>query len=287
MKAVIRVIVVLLSLCMLAAPAFAAEPLHVTASFYPLYIAALNVTDGVDTIALSTMAQITAGCLHDYQLTTTDRRVLADSDIIILNGAGMEAFLDMLLPTLSADVIDAGAGIPLLGGHHDQNGHIWVSLPGMMRQVQSIAAGLSEIDPDNTAAYQKNAAAYMEKLEALYLEMQETLAPFAGAPIVTFHEAFDYFARDFDLRIVATVQNDHGSAPSARDLAILADTIAEEGVRALFAEPGYEDTSVDTLSRETGLPVFLLDPATSGDLSKDAYLETMRRNMNTLAEALS
>lgn len=287
MKTATRTATVLLSLLMLATSAFAAEPLHVTTSFYPLYIAALNVTDGIDAIDLANMAPVSAGCLHDYQLTTTDRRVLSDSDVIILSGTDTEAFLDTLLPTLPAAVVDAGAGISLLGSRTDQNTHIWVSLPGMMRQVQNIADGLSEIDPDNAAAYQENAAAYIKKLEALYSEMQETLAPFAGTPIVTFHEAFDYFARDFNLRIVATVQSHHGSAPSARELASLADTIEQEGVRALFAEPDYEDPSVDTLSRETGLPIYLLDPATGGALSMDAYLDIMRQNMNTLAEALS
>lgn len=286
-----RVVVFMLALCLAFGGVAVAEeaPLRVTVSFYPLYIAAINVARGVEGIEIESLTPPSAGCLHDYQMTTADRRVLEDSDVVVLNGAGVEGFLDKLLPSLSADVITVGDGIPLLPGHHESNGHIWVSVPGMIDEVRNLAAGLSRVDPENADIYAANAAAYIARLEALYADMRARLAPFEGAPIVTFHEAFDYFARDFGLRVVATVQSHHGSAPSAKDLATLAEVIREENVKALFAEPQYEDTSVDILARETGVPVYLLDPAVSGELDPtdyDAYLRVMRQNADTLAEAL-
>lgn len=265
-------------------------PIRITASFYPLYIAAINITKDVPGIEVQSMAPPSAGCLHDYQLTTADRVTLENSNILILNGAGLETFLDKLLPQLGGTVIDASTGIDLLQGHHNVNAHIWVSIPGMMAQVANIAEGLATADPAHADLYHQNAAEYAARLETLYSNMQEILAPFAGAPIVTFHEAFDYFARDSDLRVVATIQNHENSMPSPRELADVAETIKKENVKALFAEPQYDDASVDILARETGLPVYLLDPAVSGELDPtdyDAYIRIMEQNTQVLVEALS
>lgn len=264
--------------------------LRVTASFYPMYIATINVARDVPGLEINCLAPPSAGCLHDYQMSTDDRRTLEDADVLILNGAGLESFMEKLLPQLEANVINASEGIALLADdHHGVNGHVWVSMDGMMHEVRNIAAGLSLTDPAHKELYEANADAYIEKLISQKENINAALSHFAGEPIVTFHEAFDYFADEFGLRIVATVQSDHGSAPSARELADLADLIRAEGVKALFAEPQYEDTSVDILSRETGVPVYTLDPAVSGEIDPedyDAYLRIMQQNADTIAEAL-
>lgn len=291
-----KIIRVALAACLLAcATACAqAESFRVTATFYPLYVAVLNVARDVEGIRIDCMAPAQAGCLHDYQMTTADRRALEDSDVIIVNGAGLEPFLVALLPGLDAETIDASVGIPLLAdGHepgHEENPHVWVSIAGMMAQVRNIAAGLAQADPAHATQYAQNAERYLERLEVLREEMAEALAPFAGTPIVTFHEAFDYFARDFGLRVAAVVRTDPGSAPSARALAEVAEIIRREGVKALFTEPGADDASARVLSRETGVPVYVLDPAVSmgaNPMDCDAYLIIMRENTRTLVEALS
>lgn len=299
-----RIILILLLLCLAVPVAHAgeAQPLHVVASFYPMYVAALNVMKDVPGVELTVMAPSSAGCLHEYQMSTADRRLVEDADVLILNGAGLEAFMDKLLPQLSAQIIAASDGIDLMetcydhdhdhshpGHTHEKNAHVWVSPDGMAAQVRNIAAGLSAADPANASLYEENANNYVAKLAALRDEISAQLAPYAGEPIVTFHEAFDYFARDFGLEIVATVVGEHGTAPSARDLADMADLIRAEHVRALFAEPQYDDTSVDILSKETGLPVYQIDPAVSGEIDPtdyDAYLRIMRENAATVAEAL-
>ncbi len=288
-----RVAALLSALCLLfsaTACAASGENLTVTATFYPLYVAAINIARDVPGVTVACMAPPGAGCLHDYQMTTADRRHLQDSDVIIQNGAGLEGFLDALLPTLPGRVIDASAGIALLPDEHEGvNPHVWVSVDGMMGEVRNIALGLAEADPAHAEQYAQNAGEYLSRLAALRQEMAETLAPVAGQPIVTFHEAFDYFAEAFDLMPVATVSGGHDVAPSARQLAALAETVRTDDVRALFAEPQYDDESVNILSRETGVPVYILDPAVSGEVDPtdyDAYIRVMRRNAATLLEAL-
>lgn len=291
-----KAILFCLSVCLLfsvsgCAGAAEAKTLQVTATFYPLYLAAVNIVGDAPGVTVSSLAPPEAGCLHDYQMTTADRRALSDSDIIVMNGAGLEAFLAPLLPQLGARTIDASEGIDLLpGAHEETNPHVWVSVDGAMRQVENIAEGLMALDPSRADLYRENAEAYLQRLGALKARMREALQPFEGEPIVTFHEAFDYFAEEFGLRVVAVIGEEPGDAPSAREMAEVADKIRAEHVRALFAEPQYEDLSAKLLSRETGVPMYVLDPVVSGETDgtdRDAYLRIMEQNMQTLVEALS
>lgn len=279
-----------LLLLLMSCPACAKEAeLTVTATIYPLYVALLNIAEGVPGVTLACMSPPTGGCLHDYQMTAADRKLLAESDMVVLGGAGLESFLDAFLPQVQATVLDSSEGVPLLGDTLSANPHVWVSVSGMRAQVRNIVNGLSAIDPAHAEVYARNGDAYCERLDALQMEMKAKLADVEGSPIVTFHEAFDYFAGEFGLRVVAVVENEPGSVPSARELAEVSDAIRREGVRALFAEPQYDDPSVTILSRETGVPVYLLDPAVSGDWRQadiHSYERIMRGNADTLLEAL-
>lgn len=287
----VGIIILCLCLCLMYASSQAEETL-ITATIFPLYIAAANIAQGVPGVRVQCMAQPQAGCLHDYQITTADMKMLAESDIVIRNGAGLEAFWESILPRLPVQSIDASEGVPTLPGHHGEavNPHLWVSVAGMRAQVRNITDGLCAFDPAHAAQYAQNGEAYIARLELLEAEMRAALAQVEGAPIVTFHEAFDYFANDFSLRLVAVIEEAPGSAPSARALAGVAEKVGEEGVRALFAEPQYENQSVLILSRETGVPIYTLDPVASGDAEAaplTAYEDAMRENVRVLLEALS
>ena len=283
-------------LCLPACGCAQEETLTVTATFYPLYLTAINIARDVEGVEIVCLAPPQAGCLHDYQMTAADRCALADSDVVIQTGAGREAFRDELLPTLTATVVDASAGVTLLEDAHHEHGHetacnphVWVSVAGAMAQARNIADGLAQADPAHAQAYKANCEAYLASLEELQEQMHALLAPCEGMPIITFHAAFDYLAQEFGLRVVAVVETDAGSAPSAQELANVAEIAREEGVKALFAEPQYDDASVDILARETGLPVYLLDPVVSGEADAedyDAYLRIMLENAQTLCEAL-
>ena len=275
---------------MLALPFGAARALEgellVTATVYPIYLAAANIAQGTPT-RVEQLAPPEGGCLHDYQLTTKDRRLLDQSDAIVINGAGLEGFLDRVLPQLPGAVIDASDGIPLLRSPVGEvNPHVWASIQGYQAQVENIIEGLSALDPANAAAYRQNGGAYLESLRALEAEMLEQLAPVKNARIVTVHAAFEYFAEAFGLRVVATVESEPGSAPSAQELMRILKTIEVGRVRALFAEPGQENPSLGILSRESGLPIYVLDPVVHGTGDLSDYARIMRENVKTLLEAL-
>ena len=266
---------------------WANQSLRVVTSFYPVYVAVLNVTAGIPGVEVSNLASPHVGCLHDYQLTAGDVRRLADADLLLVNGAGMEPFLGKVAQqSPGVRVVGVSEGIALL----DDNPHVWVSLEGARRQTENIAAALAAAAPDRADAFRANASAYNASLSALEEKMRAALAPYAGTPIVTFHEAFPYFARDFDLDLAGEIEREPGAEPSARELADTVKLVRERKVKALFAEPQFPDQSAQVVARETGVRVYSLDPVVTGPsdpaAARGAYLQAMEKNLEVLQEAL-
>ena len=266
----------------------AARPLRVLCSFYPMYVMALNVARDVPGVEVRCMVESTTGCLHDYQLTPRDLKALNAADLFIANGGGMETFFDKALrqsPHLK--LLEASRGIELA---FHQNPHVWLGLGGAMQETRNIAAGLAAADPAHATAYATNAAVYLDKLAQLRREMHAALDGLKHRDIITFHEAFPYFAAEFDLKIAAVIEREPGSEPSAGELARTIGLIRSLGVKAIFAEPQYPARSADLIQRETGVRVRTLDPAVTGPRApaeaRDSYLLTMRQNLKTLVEAL-
>ena len=268
---------------LMLATAVQAAPFRIVASFYPVYIATLNVAGGVPGVEVIDMAKPSTGCLHDYQLTPADLKTLTGASVLVINGAGMESFLDKALAQVPGlRTINASEGIELAGG----NPHVWVSISLAMKQVENIANGLAAMDPAHAELYRRNSAAYRARLDALRVKMHDALKDLRSRDIITFHEAFPYFAKEFDLRIVTVIEREPGAEPDARELARTIDTVRKAGVKALFAEPQYPAKAADTIAAETGARVYTLDPAVTGDLDPDAYLKIMGRNLSELEKAL-
>ena len=152
--------------------------------------------------------------------------------------------------------------------------------------MQNIADALEEFDPDHAERYRANADAYIARLDALRRRMREGLDGVKNRNIVTLHEAFPYFAREFGLRVVAVIEREPGSEPSARELAQTIDIVRQTGAPALFAEPQYPAKAIDTIAAETGAKVYTLDPAVTGPMEPGAYLGIMETNLETLIAAL-
>ena len=269
----------------------------IVTSFYPMYVFTQNVVRDVPGVRVVNMASESAGCLHDYQLQTRDMVTLEGADALVINGGGMEQFMDKVIaqrPELP--VINASDGIEMLCGEDDHDGHdhdhgvynahVWLDPALAMRQVQNIADGLAAVDSENAEAYQRNAAAYKARLQALHAELSAQLAPLAGSAIVTFHEAFTYFADAYGLVVAGVIANDAGEEPSTRQIAATCDLVKQYQVKALFVEPQYPTKSAETIARETGTKVFTLDPVVSGDGSPESYENAMRENARVLTEAL-
>ncbi len=284
--------------------------LNIVTSFYPIYISTLNIIKDVPNVNLINMAKAQTGCLHDYQLSPEDLKTLSTADIFVINGAGMEGFLDRVISNeKDLDIVNTSEGIQLLSSEsekhvhdheenhsdadhdhdHEDNPHVWVSISKNIEQVQNIAEGLAKYDPINADKYEANAKEYIAKLESLKSEMHEAIGALPNRNIITFHEAFPYFAEEFDLNIVGVIALEPGTEPSPKELEETIELAKNNNVNALFTEPQYNAKAATTISKEAGIPIYTLDPIVTGDSTPDSYddyINKMEQNLETLKEAL-
>lgn len=264
--------------------------LHIVTSFYPMYVATINITKGVDGVEVVNMTKPQTGCLHDYQLSTEDMKKLEKADVFVVNGGGMENFLDKVVSQQkNLKIIDASRDIGLIADGNEMNPHVWVSVSNAIAQVKNIASELAAADPEHADAYRANALAYVEKLEALKKDMHAELDDLPHKDIVTFHEAFPYFAEEFKLNIISVVEREPGSEPSPKELEDTVAQVRKLPVKVLFTEPQYSPGAAETIARETGAKIYSLDPVVTGEANEsamDAYINAMRKNADVLKEAL-
>lgn len=290
----------------------------VMTSFYPLYIFASNLLEGVPGVKLQNLTHPSTGCLHDYQLLTSDLRSLSDADLLIINGGGMESFLETLTQQFPAlKVADSSKGIALIpaeelleehdgeahgndgedhdheGADHDHehdhgeyNAHIWLDPRNAILMSYNMAAALTELMPEHAEQINRNLLAYDQRLEALDEELQLALMPLLRREIVTFHEAFPYFARAYGLNVVAVLALEPEESLSPAMLSELVARVKQHNNPPLFTEPQYEDRAARAVAQETGAKVYELDPIVTGEGSLDAYEAGMRKNAQVLIEAL-
>ena len=292
-----KLIALLVALCLL--PSLAAAETIVT-SFYPIYLFTLNLTDGLDGVTVRNLAAPDTGCLHDYQLQTGDMKSLSEADAFLINGAGMESYLDHVFEAFpDLPVTDASVGIDLLQADPEElavgiaegpsNAHVWLDPTNAATMVANLADGLMAACPDGADAIAANRDVYLRRLEALDAALSDGLADLPHRDIVTFHEAFPYFANAYGLNVAAVVNREPGDALSPAALGQLVLLMRELGAPPLFVEPQYDDLAAQTLARETGAVVYTLDPVVTGpeDAPLTYYEDTMLENMRVLQAALA
>ncbi|KNY29299.1 metal ABC transporter substrate-binding protein [Pseudobacteroides cellulosolvens] len=263
----------------------------IVTSFYPMYVSAINVAKDIPGVRVVNMTEPQTGCLHDYQLSPSDLKTLESADVFVVNGAGMETFIDKAVGQMpSLKVIEASKGIELIKNSSDgeENPHVWVSITDAIKQVKNMSEQLALVNPDNSDKYNKNGEDYIKKLEALRDKMHKELDSIKNRDIVTFHESFPYFAKEFNLNIVSVIEREPGSEPSAGEIADTIEKIKKAKVKALFAEPQYSKKAAESIASQTGAKVYTLDPIVTGsqDGDIDGYIKKMEQNLKSLVEAL-
>lgn len=268
------------------------DKFHIVTSFYPMYIDAANIAQGVEGVEVINMTKPQTGCLHDYQLTTEDMKTLEKADVFIINGIGMESFMEKAMEAQKGlKVIDASKSdkINVIMNGDEPNPHVWMSVTYSIAQVKAITSQLCELDQAHEKEYKKNALDYVMKLEKLREDMHAELDTLPNKDIVTFHEAFPYFAKEFKLHIAAVIEREPGTEPTPKELEDTIGIVSKLPVKALFTEPQYSPAAAETIARETGAHVYILDPVVTGEANekaRDAYIDSMKKNMEVLREAL-
>lgn len=231
---------------------------------------------------------------EDYEPKPEDAKALADARLIVSNGAGLDDFLDRLVGSAGAQAprLVLGDGIPTITVNGEANPHFWLD-PTLVKQfyLPAIAAKLSEVDPEGKATYDANVTAYGATLDALDTELKASIdqIPTENRKLVTFHDAFPYFARHFGFELVGVVLENVGGEPSAADLAVLVAKVKAAHVKAVFSEAQFSPKLSQTLADEAGVShvVTTLYNDALGPAPADTYLGLMRWNVAEIVAALT
>ncbi len=265
--------------------------LTILTSFYPMYVATINVAKDIEGVEVVNMTKPQTGCLHDYQMTPQDLITLEGADVFVMNGAGMEESLESMLATQKdLIIVQASKGIELLKSKSgEENPHVWLSVTNAITQAQNISEELAIIDADNAAQYRANAATYVAKLEALQTKMHASLDKLENRDIVTLHEAFPYLAQEFNLTVAAVIAYKDDTAPTVNELKEVIAVVNQLEVKALFEEPQDSSQSAQNIADATGAKIYKLDPGVIGESDTGAYngyINMMENNLTSLMEAL-
>ena len=286
-------VIVFLSSVAAAVPAPAGR-ISVVASFYPLYEFARQV--GGDRVTVRNL--VPAGAEpHDYELTPRDVIAVNEARVVIYNGAGLEPWVQKLLPQIPERVvkINASDGIQLmrLGSGEDRgqiDPHVWLDPVLAQRQVDNILAGHVQADVSGRVVYEANAAAFKARLGALHERIQRTLAPCRKKVFIMTHTAFGYFAARYALTQFAIAGVTPGAEPSAAKIREIVRIVRQHDIHVIYYETLVSPRVASAIAREVGARTLALNPIeglTGAEVrqGKD-YLSMMDDNVRSLAQGL-
>jgi ABC-type Zn uptake system ZnuABC Zn-binding protein ZnuA len=227
---------------------------------------------------------------HTFEPTPQDVTKIADSQVLIANGAGLEVWLQEIVDNAGGDqlVIEAAQG---LASNPSRPGdpHFWLDPNYGIHYVEQIRDGFIAVDPEGEAIYTQNAADYIQELEKLddWIAEQVEQIPVERRLLVTNHESFGYFADRYGFQVVGTIVPSFstGSSPSAQQLVQLMEAIKTTKAPAIFLESGTNPELAEQVAREAGVEV-VVDLLTHSVDPPGGYIEMLQYNTSAIVEAL-
>lgn len=263
------------------------EKHKILVTFYPIYKFAKAV--GGEKVDVSVI--IPSGVEpHDWEPTVQDIERLKQSNMIIINGAGLESWIPKLV-SANPDIIvvDSSKNIALLQkneGTSMTDPHIWLDPVLAKIQVQNIADSMIKADPDNANYYQQNANQYKAKLDLLDQQIRTELASCNKKDFLAFHDAFSYFSKEYGLNqntIVGGLNPE--SEPTAKALEDITQKAQNLGINVVFTEEAVNPQVAKVIADEIHGKVLVLSPLEVTNINDD-YIEKMQNNLSNLKEAL-
>lgn len=280
------------------------EKTQILTTFLPVYLFTKAVAGDVADVKIL----VSPGTdVHDYQATPDNVKAIATANILVKNGLGMEEFLkDTVKNAENPQLveIDASKGIKVIDDnivaaedktekdhehdhdhkheHSQGNPHVWLDPVFAKQQVINIRDGLIAANPQNKEAYQTNAAAYIQELENLNNDFQETLSKTPNCTFITFHDAFTHLAKRYNLKQVAVVEIPEDQLSPA-DVQKAINAVKKYKVKALFSEPGIDNKLLNSLSQELNLTLYPLSSLENGETKSQYYIQAMKGNLENLS----
>ncbi|MBU6256506.1 MAG: zinc ABC transporter substrate-binding protein [Chloroflexi bacterium] len=268
-----------------------------TSVFADLARLALGDTVQIDSI-------VPAGIdVHTFEPAPSDAAKIAAADLILMNGLGLDDWVSSLIEAAQqsdANVVRLGEGLDTVGTwtylaspegdpEHAYDPHVWLDPAGAELYVKRIAERVSQEQPELASAIAATSANGLAQIRALDVEVSAMFAaiPAENRKIVTFHDAFGYYARAYDITIVGVAIASPGQDPSAREIAALIDAIRASGVTTVFSEVQFPSKVLTSIAAETGATVLAdLYSDALGKAPGDTYLGAMRANATAIAASM-
>ncbi|HET7182800.1 MAG TPA: metal ABC transporter substrate-binding protein [Candidatus Limnocylindrales bacterium] len=277
-----------------AAPSDAPRPLQVVATTTVFADLVRNV--GGDLVAVDSLVP-KGGDVHTFEPAPSDVTAVASAKLLVMNGLGLDDWLERLVANGAASgtpIVKLGegvTGVELLPGEDPgtANPHLFMDPVYAERYVDQIVVALQRVDPAHASAYAAQGTAYAARLTTLDAEVRADIAtiPEAQRRLVTFHDAFPYYAREYGLMIVGVAVEAPGQEPSAAEIAALIEAIREANVKAIFSEDQFPTRLVDQIAAETGAHVVAnLYDDSLGDPPITSYEAVIRWDTDQLVQSL-
>ena len=264
--------------------------LKVMASFYPMFDFAVKI--GGDKAEVTNM--VTAGTEpHDWEPAVSDIRNLEEADLFVYSGAGLEHWADDVLASLETRnliVAEASSGLTLREGHGQFDPHVWLSPENAKKEMENIKDAYVKADPDNQDYYEENYKTYAAAFDKLDRKYKDTLSALPNKSIVVSHEAFGYLCDAYGLTQMGIEGLSPDSEPDPARMAEIIDYVKENHVRVIFFEELASPKVAETIARETGAGIRVLNPLeglSDEEIKGGAdYFSVMEDNLKQLEAAL-
>ncbi len=289
----------LASAALLAGPAQAADKLPVTASFSIL--GDLVAVVGADRVRVLSLVGPDEDA-HVFEPRPADAKTILQSRLLVINGLGFEPWAQKLAKSAGykGDTVIASKGVKpramhgdkgLGHGHEHADPHAWQSPNNVAQYVRNITAALIKVDPAGSDTYGANRDAYIRELQSLdaWIRTQLASIPAPQRKVITSHDAFGYFAAEYQLRFLAAQGVSTESAPSAKEVGELVRQIKREKIRTVFVESMSDPKLVAQLAKDAGASVggsLYSDALSAANQPGSTYLLMMRHNVTQLVQGM-
>lgn len=288
------------------------------ASFYPIYNLTKQIAgDKFDVKAFNSLTTES----HDFEPSAKEIAELSKSQLIFINGAGMEDWKDDVNETIDISMVDTSESLDLIkadhdhedsedhdhdhedaedhdheeGEHHHHHGefdpHTWLSPVNAKAQAKVIANKLSEIDPANKDYYQKNYEEIAKEFDEIINEYKEKFAKVENNKFIVPHEAFGYVARDFNLEQIPLASLTSTADPDAKIMKEVTDLAKKDAIKTVFFEKGGSDKAAKTIAEEIGadtLPLSTMEFASEEEIEKEVTIqEIIKENLENIYKSLA
>ncbi|MBQ7255779.1 MAG: zinc ABC transporter substrate-binding protein [Oscillospiraceae bacterium] len=273
-----RILPIILILLLLAGCGAQESYAQIAATTKPIAQFAAAIADGTG-LTVDTLVTEPVSCLHDYSLSVKQIQKAQHAELVLLNGGGLEDTMEGALA--GTNTFNCSEGLTLLQGEEGADPHYWLDPAFARTMAENIAAALTAQYPQYADTFAANLQTLQGAFDALcgYAAQHS----FGGAEIITFHDGFAYFADAMDLTILAAIEEEAGSEVSAGDLTEIIALVREHELPCVFTEENGSQDAARIIADETGCKVYRLTTC----ITDDDYFAAMRKNIDTVSEALS